>query len=133
MSFFTSLSQCKSGKIQIDSCKKEMVLLTVDDFTELYVAKRTLTEISKEFPELKKKLKQAEKSLKKEKDLHQLKIETTQKTLEEVKRLVTKIELDKIKLENKLEDKTKRNKDLLGLNLIQGVILVITFTLIIAK
>ena len=59
----TSYSQCDSRKIETDSCGT-MVLLTTDDFTEFYVAKRTLKQISKEFPELKNNLKKAEKALK---------------------------------------------------------------------
>jgi hypothetical protein len=128
----TSYSQCDSRKIETDSCGT-MVLLTTDDFTEFYVAKRTLKQISKEFPELKNNLKKAEKALKKEKEITNLKIQTTKKTLEEIKDLVTKIEIEKLKIEQELENKNKLNAKLFLISIAQGAILLITFTLIISK
>lgn len=133
---FSSFSQCKPEKIETDSCGL-LVVLTIDDFTEFYVAKRTLEEVSKEHPKFKKLLKKAEKSLKKEKETHQLEIKATKKTLEELKRLIAKIEIDNLKEENRLnselKSKKKSNFNLLMLNIAQGAVLLITFTLIIAK
>lgn len=129
---FISWGQCQSKKIETDSCGT-MIILTLDDYTEFYVAKRDLERISKEFPELKKKLKKAEKLFKKKAELNNVKLEVTQKTLEEVKKLVAELEIESLKREEELRLKKRENKSLKLANIVQGIILVITFTILIAK
>lgn len=129
---FCSYSQCESKKVETDSCGV-MVLLTFDDFTEFYVAKRDLEKIAIEFPKLKKKLKTAEKSLKKEAELNEIKIKASKQTVKRLKQLLSELEIEKIKTDNELLLQKKRSKSLFIVSLVQGIVLVITLTLIIAK